>query len=154
MAAADGGDTELAALRERVVASGGPAGASKTLATEWLTFVDAPLPSFGRDAAGKLVNLGDCYRNGHGVKKDAHAAVVWYRRAAEAGNAYAQNSLGDCYRDGMGVEKDARVAVGWYRRAAEAEEMHAQNSLVPATQKVTVSRKTRALRSHGTAARR
>ena len=37
MAAADGGDTELADLRARVGASGGPAGASKTLAAEWLT---------------------------------------------------------------------------------------------------------------------
>ena len=55
MAAADGGDDELAALRTRVVAAGGPAGASKSLATEWLAFADAPVPSLERDAGGKLV---------------------------------------------------------------------------------------------------
>ena len=58
MAAAGGGDDALAALdalRSRVVATGGPAGVSKTLALEWLSFAEAPLPVFERDAAGKLV---------------------------------------------------------------------------------------------------
>jgi len=53
MAAAGGGDDALAALdalRTRVVATGGPAGVSKTLALEWLSFAEAPLPSSMLDA--------------------------------------------------------------------------------------------------------
>ena len=55
MAAAGDGDDELAALRARVVAAGGPAGVSKNFATEWLAFTDAPVPSFERDGGGMLV---------------------------------------------------------------------------------------------------
>ena len=51
MAAAGDGDDELAALRARVVAAGGPAGVSKNFATEWLAFTDAPVQSFERDGA-------------------------------------------------------------------------------------------------------
>ena len=45
-------------------------------------------------------NLGQCYRNGSGVVKNAEEAVKWYKLAAVQGNAAAQNSLGCCYLNG------------------------------------------------------
>ena len=50
--------------------------------------------------------------------KDFENAVYWYRKAAEQGNATAQNNLGICYEDGEGVTKDISEAVKWYRKAA------------------------------------
>ncbi|MGM9812319.1 MAG: TonB family protein [Muribaculaceae bacterium] len=50
--------------------------------------------------------------------KDFENAVYWYRKAAEQGNATAQNNLGICYEDGEGVTKDIYEAVKWYRKAA------------------------------------
>ena len=44
-------------------------------------------------------------------------AVVWYRKAAEQGNADAQYKLGLCYENGKGVRQDYTEAVKWYRIA-------------------------------------
>ena len=56
---------------------------------------------------------------GFGVAKDEVAAVNWHRKAAEHGNAKAQNNLGFLYQYGFGVAKDEVAAVNWYRKAAE-----------------------------------
>ena len=53
----------------------------------------------------------------------------WYRKAAEQGDADAQNSLAMCYYMGQGVAKDAAEAVKWYRKAAEQNSAIAQCSL-------------------------
>ena len=45
-----------------------------------------------------------------GVAADAVAAVAWYTRAAEEGEAGAQNNLGNCYEMGTGVVIDAAAA--------------------------------------------
>ena len=59
----------------------------------------------------------------------AAAAVAWYRRAAEQGDARAQYNLGGMYREGRGVPPDAAGAVAWYRRAAEQGHVRAQYNL-------------------------
>jgi hypothetical protein len=46
------------------------------------------------------------------------AALLWYRPAAEGGDANAQRFLGSCYGSGRGVPKDMNEAVRWYTRAA------------------------------------
>ena len=43
----------------------------------------------------------------------------WLRKAAEQGNATAQNNLGWCYKNGYGVTKNYYEAVKWYRKAAK-----------------------------------
>jgi len=48
-------------------------------------------------------NLGQCYREARGLRKDYAEAVKWYRRAAEQGDAGAQYELGACYANGEGV---------------------------------------------------
>ena len=59
---------------------------------------------------------GYCFNKG--VKMDYTEAAKWYRKAAEQGDADAQNNLGLCYERGQGVPEDYEEAVKWYRKAA------------------------------------
>jgi S1-C subfamily serine protease len=59
------------------------------------------------------------YINGEGVPQDDAEAVKWYRKAADQGDAVAQNNLGACYDNGQGVPQDHAAAVRWFRSAAE-----------------------------------
>ena len=52
-------------------------------------------------------------------RKDYEQAIVYFRKAAERGNEFAEYKLGECYEHGQGVVKDFAEAVKWYRRAAE-----------------------------------
>jgi TPR repeat protein len=61
-------------------------------------------------AAAQAV-LGNMYRKGEGVEKDAVQALRWFRKAAEQGVAQAQYNLGVRYENGNGVEKDAVQAL-------------------------------------------
>ena len=55
--------------------------------------------------------------------------MAWYRKAAEQGDAGAQNNLGKCYHNGQGVAQDYAQAVAWYRKAAEQGHAGAQEAL-------------------------
>ena len=74
-------------------------------------------------------NLGFCYDDGRGVRKDYGEAVKWYRKAAEQNFVPAQFNLGYCYANGQGVRKDKAEAVEWYRKAAEQNYTPAQSNL-------------------------
>jgi uncharacterized protein len=50
---------------------------------------------------------------GHGVRPDPTQAAVWYRKAADQGNALAQAHLGLIYEHGYGVPKDPVMACMW-----------------------------------------
>jgi hypothetical protein len=52
-----------------------------------------------------------------------------YRKAAEQGNAAAQNDLGNMYTEGQGVPPDYVEAMKWLRKAAEQGNAAAQNNL-------------------------
>lgn len=52
--------------------------------------------------------------------------VEWYRKAAEKGNASAQNNLGVIYANGIGVAQNRTEAEKWYRKAAEQGYLDAQ----------------------------
>lgn len=73
--------------------------------------------------------LGWKYANGEGVAQDFSQAALWYRRAADRGDADAQNNLGVLYSNGQGVVKDKAQAVYWYRQAANNGNAQAQNNL-------------------------
>ena len=60
---------------------------------------------------------------------DLSEAVKWFRKAAEQGDASAQEGLGDCYRNGLGVPRDLSEAVKWYRKAARQGDEDAQTVL-------------------------
>lgn len=68
----------------------------------------------------------NCYNRGkdyfygkNNVVQNYERAVYYYRLAAEAGYANAQNNLGLCYEKGYGVEKDENLALSWYLKSAE-----------------------------------
>jgi TPR repeat protein len=54
---------------------------------------------------------------GEGVSQDKAEAAKWYRKAADKGEAYAQNSLGILYGLGEGVEKNAVKGLKWFGEA-------------------------------------
>jgi hypothetical protein len=55
--------------------------------------------------------------------------VRWYRKAADQGDADAQNNLGAMYGNGEGVAKDDAEAVKWFRKAADQGNASAQLNL-------------------------
>jgi TPR repeat protein len=79
--------------------------------------------------AGAQYNLGLMYANGQGVPQDYKAAMSWYRKAAELGNAYARFNLGLMYYEGQGVPQDFAAAASWYRKAAEQGDAVSQINL-------------------------
>lgn len=64
--------------------------------------------------AKSQAKLGDYYF----AKSDYTNAVIWYRKAAEHGEADAQRCLAACFINGRGVVKDVEEAGRWQRRAA------------------------------------
>jgi uncharacterized protein len=73
------------------------------------------------------------------VAQDAVEAVKWYRKAAEHGNAEAENTLGSLYAEGQGVPRDYVRAYAWFRLAmlagnqrAEANRAIAAGNMTPA----------------------
>jgi TPR repeat protein len=55
-------------------------------------------------------------------------AELWYRRAAQAGNADAMNNLGSVFER----RGDVDPAMRWYRRAAEAGDVRGMTNLAHA----------------------
>lgn len=58
--------------------------------------------------------LGKCWRDGLGVLPDDEKAELWFRRAAEAGHAFAQHALGKLLQDEGRIEE----AVDWYEKSS------------------------------------
>ncbi|KAI9824286.1 MAG: hypothetical protein M1832_002094 [Thelocarpon impressellum] len=75
----------------------------------------------GGAAKGELVlaiyELANCFRNGWGIAKDAHAAKQYYETAANLGDADACNEVAWCYLEGFGCKKDRFAAAKYYRLA-------------------------------------
>jgi len=66
------------------------------------------------------LNLGAAFDQGlAGFPLDPVRAVLWYRRAAEAGLAEAQFNLAHCLATGNGTARDDVAALRWMLRAAE-----------------------------------
>ena len=63
------------------------------------------------------------------MRQDDAAAVKWYRKAAEQGDAVSQYNLGICYLSGKGVPRDYVEAAKWLRKAATRGDAGAQNRL-------------------------
>ncbi len=62
-------------------------------------------------------------------REDYAEAVKWYRKAADQGNAEAQNNLAVMYANGQGVPQDYAEAVKWFRKAAGQGFPRAQHDL-------------------------
>ena len=78
-------------------------------------------PAAAGDADAQY-NLGQAYRRGEGVKKDAGEAESWYRKAAAKGHPQAQAALGLLlFQSG-----DKTAAMPWFQKAAARGEPRAQ----------------------------
>jgi uncharacterized protein len=53
------------------------------------------------------------------VTQDVKEAVIWFRRAADQGDAVAEFLLGNQYASGKGVPQDYSEAMIWFQKAAE-----------------------------------
>ncbi len=74
--------------------------------------------------------LGTIYwTGGKGVTRDDRKALAWFRRAADQGNAEAQDLVGIAYVEGRGVAKNPAEAVAWFRRSAEQGDADGEFSL-------------------------
>src|SRR6185503_3714290 len=60
---------------------------------------------------------------------DSHEALMWYRKAAEQGDAWAQYNLGLMYYFGQSIPQDYQEALKWYRQVAERGFARAQYNL-------------------------
>ena len=70
-------------------------------------------------SSDKLVETGDRYLLGNGVKKDPVEAVKYFRMAVERGNANGKVELGLCYMTGQGLQRDPNQAAMLFREASE-----------------------------------
>ena len=62
-------------------------------------------------------DIGVCYRDGLGVKKDMKKALQWFEKAANRNYDNACVSLGDLYYYGQEVKQDYKKAFELYSRA-------------------------------------
>jgi hypothetical protein len=84
-------------------------------------------PRGGRDRLREAAEAGDrhaCYRLGlahwegrRPYPKDSGTAVLWFRKAAEAGHSEAMAVLAEAYLGGHGVVRDPREAARWAEAA-------------------------------------
>ena len=127
-----------AVLLTGLSACGGDMPADTTGSTSFETAATGPtdysfkatLARAQRGDASAQNSLGVRYRSGGiDVTQDYAAAMGWYRKAAEQGNANAQTGLASMYIYGEGVARDYAAAVSWYRKAAEQGHADAQNNL-------------------------
>ncbi|MBR6643650.1 MAG: sel1 repeat family protein, partial [Lachnospiraceae bacterium] len=56
-------------------------------------------------SADSMFLLGSFYFEGHGTKQNMDLAKKWWRKAAKAGNMYAQYNTALMYLNGDGVKK-------------------------------------------------
>ena len=79
--------------------------------------------------AEALHNLGNLYRDGHGVRCDLAAAFELYQRAAALGNANGQGEVARCLMLGEGVAVDHVGALHWAKLAARQGNGAAMNTV-------------------------
>lgn len=75
--------------------------------------------------AGSQYWLGMAFDVGNDVPRDLNAAMIWYRRAAEAGHAEAQHSLASALQ----AERSHAEALAWYEKAAAQDHVPSISSL-------------------------
>ena len=66
--------------------------------------------------------LGDTYLNGWSRVADPQKAFHWYKKSAEAGNAYGLYMMGVFYGTGDCVEQDYKKAIQYFEEAAADEQ--------------------------------
>lgn len=76
---------------------------------------------YAQETAESMTELARKYEHGLGCPRDIGRALLWYRKAAQAGEPHAMIALGDLYKEGVCVDRDLRYALEMYRNAADAD---------------------------------
>jgi len=58
------------------------------------------------------------YEQGEGIPQDVREAAIWYRKAADQGDAVGEFNLGTMYDRGEGVPQNRQTAAELYRKSA------------------------------------
>ena len=87
------------------------------------------------------VNLGNCYLQGIGTKRNQQEAFKCFSDAANNGNAYGQFCLGMCYRNGNGIPQNELMAIKWLKKSAAQNTIEAQYQLAVIYSRGTVAHK-------------
>lgn len=74
-------------------------------------------------------NMGVRYLLGRGVQQDDEKAFYYFSKAANQGDALAQNELAYMYAVGKGTQRNEAKALKWYQQAAEQGLTSAQFNL-------------------------
>lgn len=69
--------------------------------------------------------LGECYRDGHGIKRNPKLGIELLLLAAKRGEPYAQVSFGYQLFYGEHIKRDRSKAIYWYRKAAAQGQVNA-----------------------------
>lgn len=91
----------------------------ETAYLEWL-----PLAKEGDPWA--QYNIGQMYRQGHGLEKNSEMAFEWYLKAANQGLGIAQFAVGASYSNADGISRDYQEAFEWFNLAAKQQNYSAQ----------------------------
>ena len=62
--------------------------------------------------------MGICYTLGIGVEQNFETAFMWFTKAANGGDAYAQMWLALAYYNGEGTEQNLTEAYKWAHKSA------------------------------------
>lgn len=82
---------------------------------EWILYYSLPFATAGDPHAACM--LGVLYQTGNGVEQDAHAAEMWFKRAADRGSIVAWCNLGTLYASGVLGQPDYHLARVCYEKA-------------------------------------
>lgn len=74
-------------------------------------------------------NMGIRYLLGRGVEQNNEKAFYYFTKAANQGDALAQNELAYMYAAGKGAQRDNEKALKWYQQAAKQGLASAQYNL-------------------------
>ena len=72
-----------------------------------------------KDKANRLKNMGYCYYNGVGVKKNINKAIDCYKKAAEMGSVLSMHEIATIYRAKSDQVEDLAMALDYYYLAAK-----------------------------------
>ena len=76
-----------------------------------------------------IIDIGNCYFYGRGVKQNFEKAVELYQSAVNNLDAEAMNNLGECYYNGLGTKQTFKKAVQLFKKAVELGNSDAMNNL-------------------------
>lgn len=103
---------------QRLMASKNTVSNVSPLAKMKMDYVLPKADPYSSELADALGQVGRIVKDGTGGRSNPAQAAQLLKRAAELGNAEAQNALGELYQSGRGVPKDFEIAARYFAQAA------------------------------------